>query len=63
VGDIDALARAIALTLENAERAEQLGAIAREDMLARFSPEAAAQRYLRHYQDARGHDTHREHDS
>ncbi len=52
VGDIDALASGIAQTINDGPRAERLGAIARADMLARFSPEAAARRYLQHYQDA-----------
>jgi glycosyltransferase involved in cell wall biosynthesis len=53
-GDVPALADAIHALLRHRDRANQLGAMARDFMLARFTPEAAAQRYLAHYATASG---------
>lgn len=51
-GDIDALADGLARVLADPERAQRQGLQARADMLARFTPEAVATRYLAHYRDA-----------
>lgn len=51
-GDIDALAAGLARVISSNESARSLGAQAREDMLARFTPEAVSARYLDHYQEA-----------
>jgi len=52
VGDTRALGEALARLLADETTAQQRGMAAREDMLARFSPEAVASRYLTHYRQA-----------
>jgi len=52
VGDTRALGEALARLLADETAARVLGMTARHDMLARFSPEAAADRYLTHYRQA-----------
>jgi glycosyltransferase involved in cell wall biosynthesis len=52
VGDTPALGEAVARILADAGAAQRLGMRARQDMLARFAPEAVAERYLAHYQEA-----------
>ena len=49
VGDIPALGDALARLLADEGTAHERGRLARDDMLARFSPEAVAERYLTHY--------------
>ena len=49
VGDIQALGAGIARILADTDSADTLGMEARQDMLARFSPDAVADRYLTHY--------------
>jgi glycosyltransferase involved in cell wall biosynthesis len=49
VGDIRALGAGIARILADTDSADTLGMQARQDMLARFSPDAVADRYLTHY--------------
>jgi glycosyltransferase involved in cell wall biosynthesis len=49
VGDIQALGAGIARILADTDSADTLGMQARQDMLARFSPDAVADRYLTHY--------------
>ncbi|MEQ1691545.1 MAG: glycosyltransferase family 4 protein [Gemmatimonas sp.] len=52
VGDIDALAVGLSqLTSDTAEAARR-GALAHDDMLARFSPDAVAQQYIGFYREA-----------
>ncbi len=52
VGDTRALGEALARLLADEASAHERGMAAREDMLARFSPEAVAGRYLSHYRQA-----------
>lgn len=52
VGDTRALGEALAQLLADEASAHERGMAAREDMLARFSPEAVAGRYLSHYRQA-----------
>ena len=52
VGDIPALGDALARVLADEGTAHERGRRARDDMLARFSPEAVADRYLTHYRQA-----------
>ena len=52
VGDIPALGDALARVLADEGTAHERGRRARDDMLARFSPEAVAERYLTHYRQA-----------
>lgn len=49
VGDVQALGAGIARILADTDSADTLGMQARQDMLARFSPDAVADRYLTHY--------------
>jgi glycosyltransferase involved in cell wall biosynthesis len=49
VGDIPALGDALARLLADEGAADERGRLARDDMLARFAPEAVAERYLTHY--------------
>lgn len=51
-GDTRALGEALAGLLADEVAAEQRGMAARDDMLARFSPGAVADRYLTHYRQA-----------
>ncbi len=53
VGDTDALGEALARLLGDEAAARHRGMAARDDMLARFSPDAVADRYLTHYRQAR----------
>ena len=52
VGDIAALASAIASLVDQPADAARRGRLAHAEMLARFSPETVAQRYLECYRDA-----------
>jgi glycosyltransferase involved in cell wall biosynthesis len=52
-GDVAALAAAIAHVIVSDEQVQHLGQAAREDMLARFTPQAVASRYLELYDQAR----------
>jgi glycosyltransferase involved in cell wall biosynthesis len=52
VGHTEALATAIVRLLTDEPLARRLGALAREDMLLRFSPASVADRYLAHYREA-----------
>ncbi|WP_373058122.1 glycosyltransferase [Gemmatimonas sp.] len=52
VGDTRALGEALARLLADEATARELGMTARHEMLARFSPEAVADRYLTHYRQA-----------
>ena len=52
VGDIAALASAIASLVDQPTEAARRGRLAHAEMLARFSPETVAQRYLECYRDA-----------
>ena len=52
VGDTRALGEALAHLLADEGTARERGMTARHDMLARFSPEAVADRYLTHYRQA-----------
>jgi len=49
VGDVQALGAGIARIIADTDSADTLGMQARQDMLARFSPDAVADRYLTHY--------------
>jgi glycosyltransferase involved in cell wall biosynthesis len=51
-GDIDSFADALARMLADPDMAQREGRRAREAMLAHFSPDAVAQRYLAHYRAA-----------
>jgi glycosyltransferase involved in cell wall biosynthesis len=51
-GDIGALSEAIARVTADDRTIERLGSTARADMLARFTPDAVARRYLQLYDDA-----------
>ena len=52
VGDTRAFGEALARLLDHEAAANALGMTARHEMLARFSPESVADRYLTHYQQA-----------
>ncbi|MDQ8162830.1 MAG: glycosyltransferase family 4 protein [Gemmatimonadota bacterium] len=52
VGHTEALATAMVRLLTDEPLARRLGALAREDMLLRFSPASVADRYLAHYREA-----------
>ena len=52
VGDIPGLGDALARLLADEVTAHERGRLARDDMLARFSPAAVAERYLTHYRQA-----------
>ncbi|WP_411280621.1 glycosyltransferase [Gemmatimonas sp.] len=52
VGDTRALGEALARLLANEITARELGMSARHEMLARFAPDAVADRYLTHYRQA-----------
>ena len=52
VGDTMALGEALARLLADEATARELGMAARHEMLARFSPDAVADRYLTHYRQA-----------
>lgn len=53
VGNTRAFGEALARVLDNEAAARAIGMTARGEMLARFSPESVADRYLTHYQQAR----------